>query len=553
MGRSPIGSRLALAVADVVAVILTVVLFGVSSTIHAQTTAGIGMTVVFPVTAQTASFASEVTLFNPGPNALTASVKFYEANNSATPGLKTCSDVTIAAVRSAQIKLSTQCTLTAASHFGLLVVADKASPQSHNFYGYMRVQNPQGIGFSVEGFPLEDFSNQVADVIGLKRQAASPGYQTNCFVGSLDQPVSYSVKLFNGFSGSQIGSTVTGSLTAFQQIRYLDIFGASGVNAPAGDQFNVRAEFTQASGGTANLIGFCTVQDNTSFGADFRVAKSYGSPSANFFAQGGNAFGTTATLGTTDNQPLNIIVNGVHVMHYEQNATSPNIIGGFVNNGIYPGVVGATIAGGGFAGSDPDAGTCPYAFGCQNTVTDDYGTVGGGAGNLAGDTDANLINGEYSTVAGGLSNAAGGASFVGGGEYNQGTGVESSVVGGDQNVASGNLSAIGGGHFNAASAFASAIPGGQGNTASGKGSFAAGDFANANADGCFVWADVSAGFDFEPGSMKSDVTLPIDLSFAPKEAFSFSQAMTAATRRGITPDVLRVREPGKPRNVVRRE
>ncbi len=73
----------------------------------------------------------------------------------------------------------------------------------------MRVQNPQGIGFSVEGFPLEDFSNQVSDAIGLMKQAASPGYQTNCFVGSLDQPVSYSLKLFNGFSGSQIGSTVT--------------------------------------------------------------------------------------------------------------------------------------------------------------------------------------------------------------------------------------------------------------------------------------------------------------------------------------------------------
>ncbi len=204
------------------------------------------------------------------------------------------------------------------SPFGLLVIADKASPQSHNFYGYMRVQNPQGISFSVEGFPLEDFSNQVSDAIGLMKQAAAPGYQTNCFVGSLEQPVSYSVKLFNGFSGSQIGSTVTGSLTAFQQIRYLDIFGSNGVNAPAGDQFNVRAEFTQTSGGTANLIGFCTVQDNTSFGADFRVAKSYGSPSGSFFAQGGNAFGTTATLGTTDASPLHIIVNGGRVMRYEQ-------------------------------------------------------------------------------------------------------------------------------------------------------------------------------------------------------------------------------------------
>ena len=82
---------------------------------------------------------------------------------------------------------------------------------------------------------------------------------------------------------------------SFQQYRYLDIFWIDGVNAPAGDQSNVRAEFTQTSGGSANLIGFCTVQDNTSFGADFRIAKGYGSPSDSFFAQGGNAFGTAAS------------------------------------------------------------------------------------------------------------------------------------------------------------------------------------------------------------------------------------------------------------------
>ena len=38
----------------------------------------------------------------------------------------------------------------------------------------------------------------------------------------------------------------------------------------------MRAEF--ASNPPATLVGFCTVQDNTSFGADFRIAKSYGGP-----------------------------------------------------------------------------------------------------------------------------------------------------------------------------------------------------------------------------------------------------------------------------------
>ena len=63
----------------------------------AQTTAGIGTTMVFPVIAQTSSFASEVTIFNPGPSTLTAHVTFFEANNSSTPGTKVCTDASVAA------------------------------------------------------------------------------------------------------------------------------------------------------------------------------------------------------------------------------------------------------------------------------------------------------------------------------------------------------------------------------------------------------------------------------------------------------------------------
>src|SRR5580698_1817083 len=79
----------------------------------AQTTAGISTTIVFPLTAQTTSFASEVTLFNPGASAMTASVSFHEATNSSTPGrTTTCNDVPIGAGRSAQIVLTTQCNMT---------------------------------------------------------------------------------------------------------------------------------------------------------------------------------------------------------------------------------------------------------------------------------------------------------------------------------------------------------------------------------------------------------------------------------------------------------
>jgi hypothetical protein len=447
---------------------------------QAQTTAGIAMTVVFPVAAQTSSFASEMTLFNPGPNLLTASVSFYEANNAGAPGPKVCNDVSVPAGRSTQITLSTQCALTGSGgHFGLLIVADKAVPQVNAFYGYTRVQNPQGIGFSVEGFPVTDFSNQVSHATGLKRKAAAPTYQTNCFVGSLDQPVSYQLKLFNDSTGTQVGGTLVGSLTAFQQFRYLDVFGVNGVNAPTGDLSNIRAEFTQTSGGTANLIGFCTVQDNTSFGADFRIAKSYGSPSSSFFAQGGNSFGTTAKLGTLDNQSLDLYVNNLRVVRYIPNATSPNIVAG-EGNAVNIAYSGQTIAGGGYEGNCTDPTVLGGLRPCGNRTANDFATINGGFANQAA--------GPAATIAGGAQNTASADS--------------ASVGGGVDNIASGTNSTVAGGFGNSASGIAATAAGGYGNTASGNYSFVAGLHATAKEDGMFVWSDAT-GWAFDPTQLRA--------------------------------------------------
>ena len=53
-----------------------------------------------------------------------------------------------------------------------------------------------------------------------------------------------------------------------------------------------------------------------------------GTGPANAFVQGGNAFGATAALGTTDNNALEIAVNGARVMRFEPSGISPNVIGG---------------------------------------------------------------------------------------------------------------------------------------------------------------------------------------------------------------------------------
>jgi hypothetical protein len=342
----------------------------------------------------------------------------------------------------------------------------------------------------------------------LQRVAAAgglPAYQTNCFVATLGDAVSYELRLFDGATNTQLGSTLSGSLAAFQQFRYLDVFAAAGV--AAGNKTNVRAQFTNLTGNNKKLIGFCTVQENTTFSADFRIAKSFGGTPQNAFVQGGNAFGTSALIGTIDNQPLNINVNNQRAVRYEPTTTSPNVIAGFVSNGVQVGVVGTSIGGGGAAGTSYLGYDCLSVAGCPNRATDHFGTIGGGLGNLVGDGDATLTNGMFATVAGGRSNAANNGAFVGGGEENQATGMDSvvgggwenaasdafaTVAGGDFNQAIGSGSSIGGGIANSANGVNSAIPGGQGNSASGDVSFAAGNAANANFPGCFVWGDFSA-------------------------------------------------------------
>ncbi len=234
----------------------------------------------------------------------------------------------------------------------------------------------------------------------------------------------------------------------------------------------------------------------------------------NFFKQGGNAFGATAVLGTTDSNAVEIDVNGSRAMRYEPNATSPNVIGGYVNNGVYLGVVGAGIAGGGAAGALNDlllGFTCALAYGCLNGVTDAFGTIGGGAGNQAGDGVGTTSDATFATVAGGFSNWARNAfSSVGGGVHNSAGGTYSTVAGGIGNTASGSSATVAGGAGNTASGVDATVAGGGVNTASGVGSTVAGGYNNsaggdyslaagygavipASASGSFLWSSASTG------------------------------------------------------------
>ncbi len=180
--------------------------------------------------------------------------------------------------------------------------------------------------------------------------------------------------------------------------------------------------------------------------------------------------GTTASsfLGTTDNQPLNLKVNGSRALRIEPTPSDPNLIGGDSGNSVTSGAVGATIGGGGDSASD-----------AQNKVTDSFGTVAGGWRNQAGDNAGTQSDREYAAVGGGTGNTA--------------SGDGSAVAGGLGNHASGEWSSVTGGGLNTASGQASTVAGGVLNHADGVASLAAGFAANAPDNGSFVWGDESTG------------------------------------------------------------
>jgi len=138
----------------------------------------------------------------------------------------------------------------------------------------------------------------------------------------------------------------------------------------------------------------------------------------------------------------------------QQNNTSPNLIGGCSGNSVTPGVVGATISGGG-------VGQYP------NRVTDNYGTVGGGYNNQAGNNNGDTGEKQYAIVGGGYSNtASGGAATVGGGWVNNAGGDSATIGGGSNNTANGTVATVSGGLENTASGYANTVSGGYHNTAS---------------------------------------------------------------------------------------
>jgi hypothetical protein len=208
-----------------------------------------------------------------------------------------------------------------------------------------------------------------------------------------------------------------------------------------------------------------------------------GLSSSNFWQLGGNKVGAGQFLGSTNSQPLELWVNGQRGWRLEPNDptnAAVNIVGGSAINFVAAGVVAATISGG---GSSNYFGA-PYT----NSVTADFGTIGGGGANIVSNTVAtvggglqNIAGGNAATVAGGqVNNATGGESTVGGGQFNTASGDTSTVAAGAFNNATGNRSFVGAGVGNSATNSYGIVAGGGNNLAGGQFSIVVGGWANTN-------------------------------------------------------------------------
>lgn len=204
-----------------------------------------------------------------------------------------------------------------------------------------------------------------------------------------------------------------------------------------------------------------------------------------YWKQGGNTGTTAGTsfLGTTDDQPLELHVNGKRALRLDPSTNCPNLIGGSENNAIAAGVVAGTIAGGGPADPNDAANT-------SNSVFDDFGTIGGGSMNVAGSDDGDTTTQRFASVGGGSDNAAA-AEFatVAGGEGNRVFDDHSTIAGGRDNWAGDDdgdgsaqdFATIGGGFDNEVLGTRSTIGGGANNHATGdRATIAGGAYNNAD-------------------------------------------------------------------------
>ena len=198
---------------------------------------------------------------------------------------------------------------------------------------------------------------------------------------------------------------------------------------------------------------------------------------SNFWQLAGNNVAPGQFLGSTNFQPVQVLVNGARALSLSpatndiSHSNIVNIVGGSSANYVRPGTYGAVIAGG---GAVIYQGQINYS----NSIGSDLSSIGGGYENSI------QANGQACVIAGGGGNSIGADilySAISGGYLNSITTINdtsSTIAGGSQNTISAGLSFIGGGAANSIAGGQSVIVGGEENYSGASDSFVGGGFEN---------------------------------------------------------------------------
>jgi trimeric autotransporter adhesin len=300
---------------------------------------------------------------------------------------------------------------------------------------------------------------------------------------------------------ANIASNLSGSLPAAQLTGTVPSTVFSGTYARPVEFDNSGNSFSGAF--TGNGAGVSNVNAATVGGVS----------AGGFWRTNGNAGTSPADgsfLGTTDDQPLELHVNGQLALRLEPNANGANVIAGSAQvEGA--GSYGVAIAGGnantvnglyafvgGGQGNSASANFAVVGGGSDNTNSGGAATVGGGEHNVASGLEATIAGGSlnsaintYATVAGGNGNTASGiGSFTGGGEANSIlSDADYAFIGGGKGntIISGDFATLGGGYFNTNGGVGATVSGGEYNIASADNATVGGGWENvASAPGAFV-------------------------------------------------------------------
>lgn len=255
----------------------------------AQTTDGYHTIQVFPLVVDTASFTQRFQFRNPNAEAISIATRYFPANGTAQAAPLDCNAINVPAGQMAIIlSLRTLCPglNPVGSHFGFLYTREASTTKNLPYTGFSRVANPQGLGFTVETFPPHTFTSADSAVIGIRRLAATlttPAYQSNCFVGNLNDVNSIAqtnLRIHYTIYNDQSTAIAEGDINLLpgKMLRMLDVFAFAGLTdlSAAGNYNDAQIkfeEFADVPTDEPGMMAFCTVQDNTTVGSDFRIAK----------------------------------------------------------------------------------------------------------------------------------------------------------------------------------------------------------------------------------------------------------------------------------------